>query len=173
MRLQRGSTSLQTTLEHPRRCLLPREVGYAARELVEIQPCLGANRRFQQGTDLADLLLQLAQQLRRSTLGTDHVPEDRPLRPSGDQRLGQAVDVDERAPSASAVLFYRYECHDGIRSHVLTEAEGDDTVRYNLHLVENSILQTLITSPGASGESPRRPDCHRLSDDAIRTFLLT
>src|SRR5215204_655730 len=88
LRLQRGSAPLQTTSEHPRGCLLSGEFGYAAGELVEVQPRLGADRRFQQWTDLSDLQLQLAQELGRSALSADHVPKDRPLRPAGDQRLG-------------------------------------------------------------------------------------
>src|SRR5215210_4675571 len=102
MRLQRGRTSLQTTLEHLRRCLLPCKVRYAAGELIEVEPGLRANGRFQQGTDLADLELQFTQQLSRTALGADHVPEDGPFRPAGDEWLGQAVHVDERAASASA-----------------------------------------------------------------------
>src|SRR5215216_2865539 len=137
------------TSEHLRRCLLSRKVRNAAGEFVEIQSRLGADRRFQEGTDLADLDLQLAQQLGRPALGADHVPEDRPLRPARDQRLRQAFDVDERATAAPAVLFDRDETHDLVGPHVLAESEGDDTVGYNLHFDQTLILQTLITSPPA------------------------
>src|SRR5215218_757284 len=156
--------------EHLGRCLLPRKVCYAAGELVEVEPSLRANGRFQQGTDLPDLELQLAEQLCRPALGADHVPEDRALRPPGDEWLGQTVDVDERAATASTVLFYRDEGHDVVGPYVFSEPEGDDTVRYNLHLDTISILQTLITSSPAPGDPSRRKDHHRLLDDAIRTL---
>src|SRR5215204_5613932 len=156
--------------EHLGRCLLPRKVCYAAGELVEVEPGLGANGRFQQGTDLPDLELQLAEQLCRPALGADHVPEDRALRPPGDEWRGQTVDVDERAASASAVLFYRDEGHDVVGPYVFSEPEGNDTVRYNLHLDRNSILRTLITSPPALRDPSARPDRQRLLDDAIRTL---
>src|SRR5918997_2483014 len=142
--------------EHLGRCLLPREVCNGGGELVEVEPGLGANGRFQKGTDLPDLELQFAQQLRSPALGADHGSEDRALRPSRDEWLGKTVDVDQRAASASAVLFYRDEGHDVVGPYVLPEAQGDYTVRYNLHLDTISILQPLISSPPAPGDPSRR-----------------
>src|SRR5215210_3964114 len=140
--------------EHLWRCLLPRKVGDATGQFVEVEPRLGANGRFQQGTNLADLQLQLAQQLGRPALDADHVPEDSPFRPARDQRLGQALDVDERATATPAILLDRNEGHDVVGPYVLTESEGDDAVGNNLHLDDISISKTLITSPLTSGDPP-------------------
>ena len=132
------------------------EVCYAAGELVQVEARLRTDGGFKERADLADLDLQLAQELRSPALGADHVAQDRPFRASRHQGLGHPVHVDERAPPAAAILFYRDEGGDPVGPDILAETQGNDAVWNYLHvawiitwrLVRKAGIFTIVRLPG-------------------------
>src|SRR4028118_1195447 len=105
------------SLEHPWGALLSGEVRYAARELVEVEARLRADRGLQEGPDAPDLDLKLAQELRGPALDPDHVAQDSGLGLAGYQRVGDALHVDQRAASAAAILLARNQGANTVGTH--------------------------------------------------------
>ena len=133
--------------------------------MVEIQARLRANGGLQQGPYLPYLHLELSQQLHGTTLGTNHVAQYRTLRPARDEGLGERVHIDERPPTATALLFDGYERDDLVGPDVLAKSQGYYPVGNYFHL--DGILTHTLTPTDiiVAVRGPKRT--HRLVGEGV------